>query len=229
MQIGLIGGVGPAAQDYYTRRLIGLFADAGASLEMTTVYPDAPVLPANFAADRRAEQAETFVRLADRLALAGAAIVALTSIAGHFCREEFEARSPLPVVDMIDTVAAHVDALGFDRIGILGTRTVMESQFYGGIPTAAVIAPSAPDLDAIHVAYVAMATAGTVSIAQRTIFDTAARNLIDEEGALAILLGGTDLVLAFDGKAPGIRLIDCVAVHCEEIDRCAMAGRENED
>ena len=32
MQIGLIGGINPAAQDFYTRRLIGLFADADVPL-----------------------------------------------------------------------------------------------------------------------------------------------------------------------------------------------------
>ena len=222
MQIGLIGGIGPAAQDYYTRRLIGLFADANASLEMTTVYADASTVLANLAADRRVEQAEIFGRLTDRLASAGAAFVAVTSIAGHFCRQEFQARSPLPVVDMIDTVAAHVEALGLTRIGILGTKTVIQSQFYGGIPTATVMAPSLADLDDVHTAYVAMATTGTVNKAQRDLFETAARKLIDEAGAEAILLGGTDLALVFDREKSPFRVIDCAAIHAQKIAQCAM-------
>lgn len=67
MQVGLIGGIGPAAQDYYTHRLIGLFADTSAPLDMTTVYADALTVLDNLAADRRVEQAEIFGRLADRL------------------------------------------------------------------------------------------------------------------------------------------------------------------
>ena len=228
VQIGLIGGIGPAAQDFYTRRLIGLFADAGLPLVMTTVHADAPTLLANLAADRGVEQAEIFGRLTDRLALVGAAFVAITSIAGHFCWQEFQARSALPVVDMIDAVAAHVEALGFSRIGILGTKTVMQSQFYGGIPTATVIAPSAPDLDDVHAAYVAMATVGTVSTAQREVFETAARKLIDEAGAQAILLGGTDLALAFDDEKSPFPVIDCAAIHAKEIARRAMSRGASE-
>jgi len=224
MQIGLIGGIGPAAQDTYTRRLIRLFGDAGVPLDMTTVHADAPTMLANLAADRRIEQAEILGALADRLALAGAAFVAVTSIAGHFCRREFAARSPLPVVDMIDAVAAHVAELGFDRIGILGTKTVMQSQFYGGIQTAAVIAPSQPDLDAVHEAYVAMATAGEVTSAQRDVFEAAARKLMQEHGAQAILLGGTDLVLAFDAETSPFPVIDCIVVHARKIADLAMAG-----
>jgi aspartate racemase len=35
-------------------------------------------------------QAQIFARLTERLASAGAGCVAVTSIAGHFCRNEFE-------------------------------------------------------------------------------------------------------------------------------------------
>jgi aspartate racemase len=228
LHIGLIGGIGPAAQDFYTRRLIRLFSDADRALVMTTVHADAPTVLANLAADRRAEQATIFGRLTERLAVAGAAFVAVTSIAGHFCRQEFQSRSVLPVIDMIETVAAHVEAHGFKRIGILGTKTVMESQFYGGVPTAAVIAPPAPELDDVHAAYVEMATAGTVNTAQRNVFEAAARKLIDEAGAQAILLGGTDLALVFDGEKLLFPVIDCAAIHAEEIANHAMHGRPNE-
>ena len=223
MQIGLIGGIGPAAQDYYTRRLISLFADADASLDMTTVYADTPTLLANLAADRRIEQAEIFGRLADRLEVAGAAFVAVTSIAGHFCREEFAARSPLPVVDMLDSVAAHLEALGLGRIGILGTRTVMQSRFYGGIPTVDIITPSPDQLDEVHAAYVAMATAGTVNADQRRVFENAARALREEGGAQAILLGGTDFALVFDGENAAFPVIDCAAIHAGSIAQRAIS------
>ena len=72
MHIGLIGVIGPAAQDYYTRQLIGHFSHAGVGLDLTTAHGDAPTLLANLAADRRAQQAAIFVRLTERLARAGA-------------------------------------------------------------------------------------------------------------------------------------------------------------
>jgi aspartate racemase len=222
MQIGLIGGIGPAAQDYYVRRLIGLFAAAGAPLEMTTVHADTPTLLANLAADRRAEQAEIFAGLTGRLALAEADFVAVTSIAGHFCRREFAARSPLPVIDMIGAVAQDVAARGLQRVGILGTRTVMETRFYGGIETATVIPPSEPELGEVHAAYVAMATAGAITSAQRAVFDLAARRLIDAAGATAIMLGGTDLALAFDAEDCPFPLVDCAAIHAQAIATEAM-------
>jgi aspartate racemase len=219
MQIGLIGGIGPAAQDYYTRLLIAQFAAAKVPLELTTVHADAPTLLANLAANRYAEQAEIFGTLTDRLAVAGAGLVAVTSIAGHFCRQEFARRSSLPVVDMVDAVSTHIRQLGMSRIGILGTRAVMESQFYGGLSDVAVIAPGPSHIDQVHDAYVAMATAGTVTTAQRDVFKTAADRLIEDHGVEAILLGGTDLVLVFSEATSPLPVIDCAAVHAQTIAR----------
>ncbi len=223
MQIGIIGGIGPAAQDYYTRALIGIFARAGVALEMTAAHADAPTVLANLAVDARAEQAALFAGLARRLAQAGAGCVAVTSIGGHFCRAEFAALSPLPVIDMIDAVAAEVAARGLERIGVLGTRTVMETRFYGGIASAELIVPEAAELGQVHDAYVAMAAVGTITAAQRGLFHRAAAGLI-ARGAQAVMLGGTDLTLAFgpsDGPGP---LVDCAAIHVAAIARHAMAG-----
>ena len=225
MQIGLIGGIGPAAQDYYTQQLITIFADALSPLEMTTVHADTPTLLANLADDRRAEQAEIFLRLTDRLALAGADCVAVTSIAGHFCRHEFAAQSPVPVIDMISAVSKNVEARGLRQVGILGTRTVMESRFYGGIETATVIPPAEPELGDVHAAYAAMATAGAITNEQRAVFEIAARRLIENEGAQAIMLGGTDLALAFDSKNNPFPLVDCAAIHATAIAAHAMQSR----
>jgi aspartate racemase len=46
------------------------------------------------------------------LVAAGAECVVVTSIAGHFCINEFKAVSPLPVVDLIVEVCAAVEKRG---------------------------------------------------------------------------------------------------------------------
>lgn len=221
MHIGLVGGIGPGAQDFYTRRLITQFAAAGVPLEMTTAHADTPTLLANQAADRCHEQAEIFAGLSERLAKAGAEVVAITSIAGHFCRSEFAEQSSLPILDMIEAVANDVADRGFDRIGILGTRRVMESRFYDAL-TATVVAPPEPELSAVHAAYAAMAAAGSVNAEQQATFDRAAGDLFSRSGVQALLLGGTDLALAFDQANGPYALIDCASIHADMIARHAM-------
>jgi aspartate racemase len=166
MHIGLIGGICPAATDFYYRRLISIFASKKAALELTIVHADTPTLLSNLVNNDVAGQVAIYMRLSDRLVAAGAECVVVTSIAGHFCIDVFKAVSPLPVVDMISEVGRVIERRSLKPIGILGTRTVMETRFYGGVASAEIIPPSGQDLDDVHQAYVAMATSGVVTEAQ---------------------------------------------------------------
>ena len=129
MHIGLIGGIGPAATDFYYRRLISTFASKQAALDLTIVHADTPTLLGNLASNNAAAQVAIYMRLTKRLATAGAGCVVVTSIAGHFCIADFKSLSPLPVIDMISEVNRAIEQRGLRRIGILGTRTVMETRF----------------------------------------------------------------------------------------------------
>ena len=81
-------------------------------------------------------QAAIFAGHAKEVASAWAECVVIPSVAGHFCIEEFEAISPLPTVNLLDAVAAHMPGRGLRKIGVIGTRTVMASRFYGRLPPA---------------------------------------------------------------------------------------------
>jgi aspartate racemase len=154
---------------------------------------------------------------------AGANCVAITSAAGHFCIDAFKTESPLPAVDMIAEVNRAAGKLGLARIGILGTRTVMEARFYGGLTAAAIIPPGGQDLMHVHHAYVTMAASGVVTEAQRSVFNKVSRRLLNEHGAQAIMLGGTDLALVYDQQTSEFPLIDCASIHVYAIVRLALA------
>jgi aspartate racemase len=224
MHIGLIGGIGPAATDFYYRRLISTFASRKAALELTIVHADTPTLLKNLSANDTGAQVAIYTRLTKRLVAAGAGCVVVTSIAGHFCIEAFKDVSPLPVVDMISEVSQAVEGRGLRRIGILGTRTVMETRFYGGISSAEIIPPDGQDLDDVHQAYVAMAASGVATEAQRSIFNQVSRKLLEENGAEAIMLGGTDLALVFSQDDAPFPLVDCAAIHVDAIARLALSA-----
>lgn len=223
MHIGLIGGIGPAATDVYDRRLIARAAARGAALDLTMVHADAATLLAHLAADDVQAQLAIHLRLTARLAAAGAGCVAVTSIAGHFCIQAFKAASPLPVIDMIEAVGVAVARRGLRRLGILGTRRVMQSRLYGAIPGIAIIPPEGAALDAVHEAYAIMAACGVVTAQQRAVFEAAGRGLLMAQGAEAIMLGGTDLALAFDAANPPFPLVDCLDIHVDAIAELAWA------
>jgi aspartate racemase len=220
--IGLIGGIGPAATDFYYRRLIATFAKHQAPLELTIAHADTPTLLGNLGRNDAATQTAIYLRLTNRLAEAGAGCVAVTSIAGHFCIDAFKAVSPLPVIDMIEEVRRAIETRGLKRIGILGTRTVMETRFYGRLPDVEIVPPVGQELEAVSDAYIAMATVGSVTAEQRAVFSAASRRLM-ADGAEAIMLGGTDLALAFNEQTSEFPLVDCAGIHADAIAMRGMA------
>lgn len=224
MHIGMIVGIGPAATDYYYRYLIKAFGLANRDLQLTMAHADSKTLLKNQAEGNNQAQVDIYVSLADRLQKCGVERLAVTSIAGHFCIRQFMVVSPIPVIDLLDTVRREVIRMGYKRLGLLGTRVVMETRFYGALEPAQVIAP-VEMMSEVHDAYVAMATAGAATNEQREVFLQAGRLLTTAHGCESILLAGTDLGLVFN-SAFDARFVtfDCAEVHAAAIADIAMSS-----
>lgn len=212
MHVGLIGGIGPAATDFYYRGLVDRHAAAGIPLECTIAHADVREMSRNLQGGQAKTQAVIFAGLIRRLQAAGAQVAAVTSMGGHFCIDELLPISPLPLVHGIRAVDAAIRRSGLRKIGVLGTPLVMNSGLYGGVSTAELVAPEGEMFDRVGAAYMAMAQIGRVTDQQRDVFFRAGEALM-KRGVQAILLGGTDLFLAFAGKEPPFPLVDCADIH----------------
>lgn len=148
------------------------------------------------------EQAAIYAPRIDRLKDAGAECTAITSLGGHLCFEETQRLSSLPLVSAISPLDAFFDSEGLDTIGVLGTRVVMRSGFYGSLEKdRPVVLPD--QLEAVGQTHTDMAVTGRCTPAQRSFLLDAGQRLIGH-GAQAVVLGGTDLNLAFDGQSRAI-------------------------
>ena len=222
MHLGLIGGIGPAATEFYYRGLVRAFATAGQMLDLTIVNADSGVMLKNLVAGDPQAQADVFAGFVRRLEAAGADVAVVTSLGGHFCIKELEAISPLPLINAIPVLDRHFCDLGLERVALMGTRMVMESKLYGGVTSVELIAPQGDELQRAHENYVAMAQAGEATPAQRAYFLDLGERLCGDEGADAVALAGTDLFLAYEGAAPDYRVIDCADVHIGAIAAAAL-------
>ena len=212
MHIGLIGGIGPAATLVYYQRLCARMRQLEAPLELTIVQADVNVLIRNNLADLRDEQAAIYAELIGRLAAAGAECAAITSLGGHFCFDETARISPLPLVSAVAPLDDYFAGEGIARVGLLGTRVVMRTRLYGQLHRTSAVACD-DDIERLGQLYQEMAISGVCSDAQRDAFVAAGRRMVEEQGAEAIVLAGTDLGLAFDGRETGYRVIDALDVH----------------
>lgn len=224
MHIGLIGGIGPAATEFYYRGLVRAFASANRKLELTICNADVREMTRSLATLDRDGQAAIFAELIGRLKAAGAKAAAITSVAGHFCIEQLKPISPLPLINLIPELDRAFREMGVKRIGILGSAVVMESRFHGGVRSVEIVAPQGAALKEAGERYLALATAGSATDDDRRFFLEAGRKLVAEQGAEVVVLSGTDLFLAFDGAKPGYRLADAAEIHIGAIARAGMGA-----
>jgi aspartate racemase len=224
MHIGLIGGIGPAATVVYYQRLCARMRELHKPLDLTIVQADVQVLIRHNLADQRAEQAAVFATLIDRLAAAGAECAAITSLGGHFCFDETATRSRLPLVSAVAPLDAHFVAAGIRRVGLLGTRVVMRTRLFGQLRQTEAVACD-DEIDALGQSYQDIAVAGVCTDAQRDMMFDAGARMMTTQGADAIVLAGTDLNLAFDGRDPGYPVIDALDVHVALLAELASGQR----
>ena len=210
MHVGLITGLGPAASVVYYQRLTQVAADRDTRLDLTMVEANIREVLANNLVGRTQEQAEIFATLLHRLKAAGADSASITAIGPHFCWEETRALSPLPLLSAITPLDDFCADQGYARVGLLGTARAMRTRLFGQMTRTALVLPA--NLEAAGKACQDMAVAGRCDdMARQMLFDAGAAMMRD--GAEAVALAGTDLLLAFDGRDPGFPVIDALEIH----------------
>ena len=222
MHVGLIGGIGPAATEFYYRGLVRAFAAANRKLELTICNAEVREMVGNLLAGNPQAQAEIFADLIGRMKAAGAKAAAVTSMGGHFCIKELMAISPLPLINAIPELNTYFAKMGVKRIGVLGSAAVMRSKFYGGVTSVEIAAPQGADLDEVGARYMTLATNAVATDDDRRFFLEAGAKLVKDQKADVIVLSGTDLFLAFDGQKPDYKLADAAEIHIGAIVRAAM-------
>jgi aspartate racemase len=222
MHIGMIGGIGPAATEFYYRNLVKAYKAADKQLELTIVHAEVSDVLDNIVANSPDRQAKIFLKLAQRLHNAGADVMVVSSIAAHFCISEFETLSPLPVINIISVLESEFSRRGLQRVGLLGHQISMGSKLFGGISSTEIVVPLAEDFNTVHDEYVKMAATGIADIRQRELLFSIGKSLCEQQGADVVALAGTDLFLAFDGEDCGFAVLDCALLHIDAI--CEMSN-----
>ena len=216
MHVGLIGGIGPAVTFLYYQRLFEIALAKNFPLELTVVNCDMPQFLNNFSQDKKENQASIFAELTDRLQKAGADFVVLPSIGGSFCLNEFMKKSPLPVQDVMTPLSAYMEKYKGKTIGLIGTNKAMNTKIYNFKNDIDWLIPDGEQFNNVHNSYVTLATEGKADKKNTEILISASRTLIDQ-GAEAIVLGGTDLFLVFENQELPFDVIDCAEVHIRHI------------
>lgn len=217
--IGLVGGLGVGAGIHYYRELAAAHESAGRPLDLILAHAHMPRVFQHASGGDLDGLADYLADILGRLQKGGATVGVIPAVTPHICIDLLKRRITLPVVDLLEVVAAEVHRRSLHRVALLGTRFVVESDFFGRLAGVEVVRPTPAEVTLVNEAYVAIAGSGRATPGHHAALSAVARRLCDEDGVDAVLLAGTDLSLVFNETNTPFPHLDCARVHIQAIMR----------
>ncbi|WDF71124.1 aspartate/glutamate racemase family protein [Novosphingobium sp. KACC 22771] len=226
--IGLIGGMSWESSAHYYRLINeGVRAARGATASARCIlwsFDFAEIAALQHAGDWNALSLR-MVEAARALERAGAQALVLCTNTMHRLAPDIAAATPLPLLHIADPAAQAALSLGARRVGLIGTAFTMEQPFLRdrlATHGLEVITPDAQDRAEIHRIIYDELIAGIVSPVSRAAYRAILHRLA-EQGAEAIILGCTEIMLLVDESDSTVPLLDTTALHAAAAVSLALA------
>ena len=216
--VGIVGGLGPESTIDYYRRILEAWQREDPTTAPSVVIDSLDVrLALRLVEHDRPALIEYLLASLRRLAAAGADFIVLTANTPHLVFDDLAARSPAPLLSIVEVCAEDARRRGLRRLALLGTRFTMEGSFYPAVFARygiAVVTPNEADRAWVHERYVDELLKGEFRDDTRHGFIELVRRLRDDEQIDGVILGGTELPLLLrTAVIAGVPALDTTALH----------------
>ena len=160
---------------------------------------------------------------------AGAEFAVIGSNTPHIVFDKVSIRSPIPMLSIIEETRKNAHKRGFKKLGLLGTKFTMESDFFRKPFEAngmAVVVPEKEDQELIHRRLFSEIELGIIKDSTRKELLSIVKKMIDRNSIDALILGCTELPLILTKDEFGIPFLNTTAIHAESIVNYCI-GKQN--
>lgn len=154
---------------------------------------------------------ELMLQSAEKLAMIGARFAICPDNTIHQALPFIEARSPIPWLHIAEVVAGEAAARGFHRIGLTGTKWLVESDVYPEKLNArglAYVRPAAAEREEINRIIMDELVCGVFRPEAITYFQGVMTRLKEKEGCDAVVLGCTEIPLIMNDQNSPLPTLD---------------------
>ena len=220
--VGIVGGLGPQSTIDYYRRILEVWQHADPSTAPSIVIDSLDVQRLlRLVATDRAALIEYLMESLHRLAGAGVTFAAMTANTPHLVFDDVAARSPVPLVSIVEVCAEAARGRGRRRLALLGTKFTMQGLFYPEVFERlgmVVVQPSETDQLWVHDRYVGQLLKGEFRDDTRLEFTSLIARLREEERIDGVILGGTELPLLLRSPViADVPVLDTTELHVAAI------------
>ena len=192
--VGIVGGLGPESTIDYYRRILDAWKGVDPSTAPSIVIDSLDVQRAlRLVEHDRSALVEYLLASVCRLSGAGVDFAAMTANTPHIVFDDLAARSPVPLVSIVEVCAEDARQRGLRRLALLGTRFTMDAPFYPevcGRHGIVAILPNETDRTWVHQRYVGQLLEGEFLEETREEFTSLVSRLRRDEGSTASFSAG---------------------------------------
>ncbi len=154
-----------------------------------------------------------------KLARAGAEFGIIASNTPHIVFDQIAARSPIPLISIVEVAVMEAKKRGWKRPALFGTRFTMNGRFYPDVfarEGITLVAPNAEDAAYIHDKYMNELVNGNFLPEIRAHLLQIVDRMRQKDAIDSVILAGTELPLLLrDPEHNGIPFLDTMRVHAE--------------
>lgn len=220
--LGIVGGIAPESTIEYYRSIVASWrkqTNDGSYPRLVINSIDLTRMIGLIGAGKLEEVTDMLVGEVERLARAGAEFGLFASNTPHLVFDAIAARSPIPLLSIVEETCRHAQSRGFERLGLFGTRFTMQSSFYRDrFATAGmtVISPAPDEQTYIHDIYMNELVLGVFRDETRERLVQIIDAMRERDSLDALILGGTELPLTLkEPSYSGVTTLDTTKIHVE--------------
>ena len=222
--VGIVGGIAPESTiDYYRQIVDGYRKHSPAGN-----YPSIIINSINLRLmidlitnNELSAVANYLVEALERLNGAGADFAVLASNTPHIVFDDVSARSPLPLISIVESACAYAEARQMKTVALFGTRFTMNAAFYPDVFARAgikLVRPDEQEREYIHSHYMDELINGIFLPETRQALLQIVDRVNERERLDGVILGGTELPLVIQAESHnGIPFLDTTRIHVGRI------------
>lgn len=226
--IGLIGGMSwESTADYYqilNREVKAILGEPhSAKIIMNSV--DFAEIEKLQSAGEWSQLSKKMIEIAKKLEAAGADMILICANTMHQMAAEVQREINIPLIHIADTAAEKIKEKNYNKVGLLGTKYVMEGNFYKNRIEKnykiKVITPELKSRNDVHQIIYQELVSGIFKNESRNRFKEIIMSL-KEKGAEGIILGCTEIPLLIKDKDSSLPIFNTTELHAKKAVQFAL-------
>jgi len=233
-RIGMIGGFAPESTLDYYKLLIEIYRKEikDASNPEIIIYSMDVNILINLVEKKQWDNLVTWlVNGLEVLHQAGADFGFISANTPHIVFDKVKKLSPIPLLSIVEETCKRIDRLALKKVGLLGTKFTMQSNFYKkncDKYKIALFVPNEKEQDYIHNKLMTEIEHGIFLDKTREGLLNIIKRMINEDFIEGIILGCTELPLILTKTEFDISFLNTTKIHVKSIINYCIKGTERE-